>query len=163
MINIKIPTIKITLYDVICYNDGNGFDISDTYWDWGTYFECPLKWEDCHSYCDACMLLFALNIEFVKFKSDWFSPCKVTEFIENNREAFDRFLNEAYREGYRPCDGDRLNADEDKGYYELYMDAMEQLLIGNFSESKYERLFQLLTDGVEIPELKIKKESESEE
>jgi hypothetical protein len=60
-------------------------------------------------------------------------------------DAFKKFFNEENREGYRPMDYE--NADDstsDDGFYEAYLEGLESLLIGNYSEDDYEKLVLLL-------------------
>ena len=56
-------------------------DISDETYDWGTYISYTEDPEDAYErFCNFVME----NTEMVSYNSDWYSPCKVTEFILNN-------------------------------------------------------------------------------
>lgn len=133
----------MTLYEIISFS--GGFDICDEDWDWGIYFDFT---KDSNDSYDKCMEFMAKNIEVIKLKKDWYSPCKVAEFIGNNLEAFKKFFNEENREGYRPMDYE--NADDrasDDGFFEAYMEGMESLIAGNYTDSDYEKLLKYLNGG----------------
>lgn len=148
MITKEIKLEDVSLYQMICHV-GSGFDICDDEYDWGVYMDCYKSWEECDDYYDRIILLFALNIRCVKYNDDWYSPCKVSEFIAENIKAFRQFFNEENREGYRPMDYE--NADDshsDEGFYEAYMMPLESLIAGNYSEDDYEKLYKLLIKEV---------------
>ena len=124
---------------------GDGFDISDDDWDWGTYIEAYSP-EDVYDSYDRFMVYLAENIEIVKFNENWYSPCKVAQFIVEHQAAFRQFFNEENREGYRPKD--YKEADDptvDEGFYEVYLCGLESLMVGNYTEEDYSKLLKLLT------------------
>ena len=134
----------MTLYEMMKLK-GEGFDVSDNTWDWGTYIGY-VEDEDDLDYYDKFTLYLTKNVEIERYNDDWYSPCKVCEFIVAHQDAFRKFFNEENREGYRPMDyenGDDSTIDE--GFYEAYMMGLESLLVGNYSESDYKKLYTLLT------------------
>ena len=152
-IKTEIEPAAITLHQAIV-KTGYGFDIADKDWDWGTYFDCPATWDECNDYYDRCCLLFALNIKVEEIRQDWYSPCYVADFLWEHRDAFGKFFDEENREGYRPCDYSDIAPDEDTGFLEAYLEPFESLLIGNYSESDYKKLYFMLVSGVDpAPEL----------
>lgn len=144
--NYEIPKIENkTIYETLRLCNVNDMDICDDDWDWGICVQCEDNFEQCHDYYDKFMLLFCLNVVCLKFNREWYSPCKVCDFIEQNRKAFDKFLNEENRESCRPMDfTSKLCCDEDNGYYEIYMQSLEQLIAGQYSERQYEKLYKYL-------------------
>ena len=144
------PEANRPLYEVIREVNQDGFDICDNDWDWGTYFGCEMSWEKCRDFYEKCMLLFALNIKCIIFNDNWYSPCLVKEFIWENKEVFTKFFNEENKEDYRPMDyeGHELDPNVDDGFYEAYMEPMESLIEGNYSERQYKKLFEMLTKEV---------------
>ena len=148
----KAPKLSdVSFYEAMRSAGMDGCDICDVDWDWGIYLGVPEagSLDECEDSYDKLMLLFCLNIRCKEVRPDWYSPCYVAAFVEENRAAFDKFLEEENREGYRPSDYDApLKADEDEGYYEVYMQSMECLIAGNYCESDYEKLVRYLTEGV---------------
>ena len=145
----KAPEPKTTtLYEALVANKLDGCDICDNDWDWGIYLGIPeaKSIEDCEDAYDKFTLLLALNLKTKGLRSNWYTPCDVSGFIEEHREVFENFFNEENREGYRPMDYEGpLKADEDEGYYEAFMLPMESLIAGNYCDEDYERLVSLLT------------------
>ena len=148
-LNTKVPHLpeETTLQQALMANNMDGCDITDYDWDWGIYLGLPeaKSIEDCKDGYDMFCLLLCLNIKTKGIKTDWYTPCGVCAFIEENRKAFDKFLNEENREGYRPCDYRKpLKADEDEGYYDVYMRSMECLIAGNYADKDYYKLVKYL-------------------
>ena len=150
MIQTKKPLPeKISFFDACRYNQIDGADICDEDWDWGIFLSCPDegdidKLDDAY---DKFCLILCLNLTCQCVVQDWYTPCDVCSFIEKHRKAFDRFMEEENREGCRPSDyPEPLKADEDKGYYEVYMGTMENLIAGNYPEGDYEKLIRYLME-----------------
>lgn len=126
---------------------GDGFDIGDDIFDYGNYYGYDLDLKD---YYDKVLDFMASKIEFVKYQKDWYSICKITEFIEKYQEQFDEFLNQVYREEYTPsyiCEQEgieRIDCD-DELFYEIYIQMFGDLINGNFSEKDYKKLYTILT------------------
>lgn len=141
---------EISFYDACLLSHIDGADISDKDWDWGIYFGIPdgaKSIDDCEDSYDKFCFILSLNLKCEGIVPDWYTPCDVCGFIEAHRKVFDRFIEEANREGYRPSDFDEpLIASEDKGYYEVYMGTMENLIAGNYAESDYEKLVRYLCE-----------------
>ena len=146
----KIKSIKLSLFQTLQIAGSDGCDICDDIYDWGTYLGCPESWEKCTDYYDRCMLLFALNLRCDKYNESGYSVCHVTEFLWENREPFERFMNEENRRDYTPRywqkQGETIDPKEDGLFYDVYMTTFESLLIGNYSEPDYQKLYKYLTE-----------------
>lgn len=133
-----------TLLDAIKFV-GDGFDIGDDIFDWGNYFECYSDIKDCKDAYDKVQYVLAKNIEFVKYQKDWYSTCKITQFIEKYIDMFNDFLNEVWREEYQPRYFEKQYTSDDEEFYDIYLESMFSGLInGNYSESDYELLLKLM-------------------
>lgn len=132
------------LYDLV--KIAGGLDVSDNTFDWGTYFDfCDERDDGEIDWYNEFAIEVAKRTEIVKVNKDWYSPCKFTEMIVANMDAFRKFFNEENREGYRPMDYE--NADDattDDGFYEAYLAGLESLFIGNYCDSDYKKLTLLL-------------------
>lgn len=125
----------------------DGFDIADDIFDWGNYFGYDLESDD---YYDKLLDFMADHIEFVKYQKDWYSICKITDFIVKYQDKFDKFLNEVYLEEYTPkylCKKYNMPkiSEDDELFYDVYFDMFANLLNGNFSDEEYEKLYKILT------------------
>lgn len=141
----------MSFYDAMRVFKLDGCDITDPVWDWGVYLAKPeaLSLKSARDPYDKFLLILALNLQFDQYVPDWYSPCRVCEFIEANRQAFDKFLDEENQEGCRPSDySEPLRSNEDEGYFEVYMQSMEGLIAGQYSEGGYAKLVKYLTEGV---------------
>lgn len=125
---------------------GSGFDIGDETFDYGIYYDYDVNSE---SYYDRVLDFMAEKIEFVKYQKDWYSTCKITEFMESYQKQFDKFLNEVYCEEYTPqfiCNKykiDKITSD-DELFCDVYIELFDNLIKGSFGEKAYKRLFELL-------------------
>lgn len=141
---------EMSLYDCFRLVGEYGCDICDDIYDWGTYLGCQETWDKCHDYYDKCMLLFALNLTCIKYNDKAYSCCDVSKFLWKNREPFERFFNEENKRDYTPAywlkKGETIDPDEDGLFYDIYMESFESLLIGNYSESDYRKLYKYLTE-----------------
>lgn len=138
---------EITFYEACMNIKTDGADISDRDWDWGIYLGLPSEartLEKCEDGYERFCLLLAFNLHCKGIVSDWYTPCDVCGFIEAHRKTFEKFFNEENIEGYRPKDYGSPKADEDKGYFEAFMQPMECLLAGNYAESSYDKLVDML-------------------
>ena len=145
----KAPELKdSSLYGALIANKMDGCDICDEDWDWGIYLGIPSdvkSIDDCEDGYDKFCLLLCLNLKTKGIRPDWYTPCNVCGFIEEHRAVFEEFFNRESQEGYRPSDYDhKLKADEDKGYFEAFMEPMESLIAGNYCDSDYEELVKRL-------------------
>lgn len=148
MIQTKEPLPQRVSFFATCrFNQIDGADICDEIWDWGIFLSCPDKGDvaDLDDAYDKFCLILCLNLTCKKFVPDFYTPCNVCEFIEAHRKTFDAFLEEENREGFRPSDYPKpLNSNQDEGYYEVYMLSMENLIAGNYADSDYEKLVNML-------------------
>ena len=147
-ITTKAPELKETsLYEALLANRMDGCDICDNDWDWGIFLSLPDgdSVESCEDGYDKFCMLLCLNLRCKGIKHNWYTPCNVAGFIEEHRAVFEEFFNEENREGYRPSDYEGpLKANEDKGYFEAFMEPMESLIAGNYCESDYDKLVAML-------------------
>lgn len=139
---------KMCLFDVLKMNGIDGCDICDDAYDWGTYIGVPESWEKCSDYYDRCMLLFALNMTCVQYRPNGYTICDVAGFIWDNKEPFTKFLNQENRKEYKPSTykDETIDPEVDGVFYDVYMESFESLLIGNYSESDYRKLYKYLTE-----------------
>lgn len=127
---------------------GDGFDIGDDVYDFGTYFGC--EYEKPEDYYDKCLTLIASEIELVKYQPKWFSTCKITDFIKKHQTKIDKWLNENFVEDWTPKHfqkeyGVKKLTDDNEIFYELYIvEFFEKLCVGAFSEADYKEIYELL-------------------
>lgn len=145
----KVPEQQETsLYEALVAERMDGCDICDVDWDWGIYLGIPdgaKSIDSCEDGYDKFCFILCLNLKTKGIQPEWYTPCNVCGFIEEHRATFEEFFNEKNREGYRPSDYEGpLKPDEDKGYYEAFMEPMESLIAGNYSESDYDELVTML-------------------
>ena len=127
------------------FSDNYGFDIADDIWDWGNYFETPRNFKECkNDYYNLLMWHFANNIEIVKYQQDWYSICKVSEFIYKNIKAFNQFMNEENRDDYRPNEYEEIESVDDGLMVDIYLPTFENLINGNYSDDDYKKLCEYL-------------------
>lgn len=133
------------LIEFMEFSDNYGFDITDDIWDWGNYFETPRNFKECENdYYNLLMWHFANNIEIVKYQEDWYSICKVSEFIYKNIKAFNKFMNEENREGYRPNEYEEIESADDGLMVDIYLPTFENLINGNYSDDGYKKICEYL-------------------
>lgn len=130
----------MTIYEFMKFSDKDGFDIADEIFDWANYFGIDLHNTEKDSY-DVVMVYFANNIEMVCYRENWYSSCKVSEFIQKHRKAFDEFMRTTNNESYQPKEDVTI---DDEEFYDLYLMTFESLINGNYAEEDYEWLYDLL-------------------
>lgn len=142
----KTPKLEYkSLYEVLMLTGHEDMDICDSVFDWGSNMGCYKSFEDCNDYYDKLMLLFCLNITCTKVNEKWYSCCDISRFISEHQDTFDKFMNEENREGYRPQDySHKLDYEKDEDFYDLYLNTFESLIIGNYAESDYQKLYEML-------------------
>ena len=118
-------------------------DISDETYDWGTYISYTEDPEDDY---ERFMNFVMENTEMVSYNSDWYSPCKVTEFMLKYIDAFTKFFEEENGEAYRPSSYPGTDWANDETFYDVFLTSLESLLIGNYSEEDYSKLVAYLND-----------------
>ena len=130
----------MTIYEFMKFSDKDGFDIADEIFDWATYFGADLHDTTNDSY-NVVMVYFANEIEMVNYKENWYSCCKVSEFIQKHRMAFDKFMKQANNSAYHPDDEVTI---DDEEFCDLYLSTFESLVCGNYADEDYELLYELL-------------------
>jgi hypothetical protein len=133
----------MTIYEFMLFSREDGFDIADNIFDWGNYFGVDLHPYEQDSY-NVLMIYFANNIEMVNYNKNWYSSCKVSEFIQSHRQAFDKFMRMVNNENYQPDDSVTF---EDEEFCDLYLSTFESLINGNYAEEDYELLYELLLEN----------------
>jgi hypothetical protein len=150
---VELPTLECkSLYEAIMFTNGEGFDICDIDWDWGTYLGIEKDWKGCADketgkpdYYYAFMLFLAINIKCKEVRPKWYSPCYIGEFVKKNMNVLRDFFNKHNREGYRPMDYENADDDsKDDGFYEAYMLPLESMIEGNYCDSDYKELYYAL-------------------
>ena len=137
----------MTLKELIQIND-RGYDVCDDIFDWGTNYDYNINPKD---YYDKALDLMASEIEVVKVQPKWYTICKFSEFIEKYQNVFDKFFNEENKEEYTPkyaCKElgvVRLNKDMGE-FYDIYLESFASLLAGNYCESDYMKLYEMLKE-----------------
>lgn len=132
-----------TIADVMKFSDTDSLDIGDEVFDWGENIDYIPESNDGYN---RVMKYFINNIECIKYSKDWYSTCKVSEFIEKNIDKFNTFLNEAYQEQYQPQNQEKQYTikEDPEEFYDMYMDMMSSLLRGSFATSDYDLLADIL-------------------
>ena len=130
----------MTILEFMKFSNEDGFDIADEIFDWCDYFAINTITTEKDSY-DVVMMYFANNIEMVNYRKGWYSSCKISEFIQKHRKAFDEFMRTTNNEHYQPSDEVSI---DDEEFYDLYLMTFQNLIDGNYSDSDYERLYDLL-------------------
>ena len=130
------------IYEFMKFSNKWGFDIGDEIFDWGNYFEIDNYSLTKDSY-DVVMVYFANNIEMINYNEDWYSCCKVSEFIQSHRKAFDKFMEKCNSKYYQP--NDKVTMDDEE-FYDLYINTFANLINGNYAEEDYELLYDLLLE-----------------
>lgn len=130
----------MTILEFMKFSKKDGFDIADEIFDWATYFGFDFDSLEKDSY-DVVMTYFANEIEMVNYQENWYSCCKVSEFIQKHRKAFDLFMKEVNNERYQP---DEEVTIEDEEFCDLYLATFESLVCGNYADEDYDLLYELL-------------------
>ena len=133
----------MTIYEFMKFSNKDGFDISDEIFDWATYFGADLHDTTNDSY-NVVMVYFANEIEMVNYNENWYSCCKVSEFIQAHRKAFDKFMKECNNKNYQP--NEKITMDDEE-FCDLYLSTFENLVCGNYADEDYELLYELLLEN----------------
>lgn len=121
----------MTLYELIKQN--GGLDIGDNIYDWGNYFDFS---DDENDHYDRCMIIMAKEIEVEKINLEWFSCCKITEYLEKRKDTFTDFMNTFYDEMYKPINVEN----ETDEFFDYYIDLFTTLINGGWSDREYKWL-----------------------
>lgn len=138
-----VSNMKITLYELFTLCNITDTDIADNTYDFVVNFSCHLKKGQCHDHYELLMRKFATQIECDRFDVDTptMAHCDIYGFIKKNIDVFTRFMNEENKEDYQPQNYEEI---DDETFYDLYFNTFESLVVGNYGESDYEKLFKAL-------------------
>ena len=128
----------MTLYELV-KQDG-GLDIGDNIYDWGNYFD--FSDDDSDDY-DRCMVEMAKRIEVVKVNKNWFTTCKITQFLQDNEDVVTEFIDSFYDDEYKPQEEIESESEE---FYDYYFDLFTSLINGGWSDREY----KWLADRLEV-------------
>lgn len=136
---------QILLVDIA---GGNGLDIEDYTFDFLNYFECYKTFKECNDYYDKLMLVFGLNIK-VESGRDGFACCHISEFLREHHHTFKNFMIWAYREDslFNPKNWEKDYTIDDEEFYDTYLDTFKDLINGNFSDTHYKNLYEMLVEA----------------
>ena len=126
----------MTLYELV--KEDGGLDIGDNIYDWGNYFD--FSDDNCDEY-DRCMVVMAKEIEVIKVNPNWFSWCKITDYLEKHKDTFTEFMNTFYDDEYKPVEVENQSEE----FYDYYIDLFASLINGGWSDNEY----KWLTDRLE--------------
>ena len=121
--------------------DGECIDITGQIFDWGIAFGCSTSLEKCTDYYDRIQFLFGCNIKLIKLVPNWYTQTTIENFIFEHRKVFEKFMEETYKEEYI-YDWSTIQ-NESEEFYDVFLDLMQGLICGNFSEEDYELLWNL--------------------
>ena len=124
--------------------DGECIDITGQIFDWGIAFECSTSLEKCADYYDKIQFLFGCNIKLIKLVPNWYTQTTVENFIFEHRKVFEKFMEKTYKEEYI-YDWSTIQ-NESEEFYDIFLDLMQGLICGNFSEEEYELLWNLFME-----------------
>lgn len=129
----------MTLYELV-KQDG-GLDIGDNIYDWGNYFD--FSDDDCDDY-DRCMVEMAKRIEVVNVNPNWFTTCKITQFLLDNEDVITEFIDSFYDDEYKPQEEIEAESEE---FYDYYFDLFTTLINGGWSDNEYKWLADRLENN----------------
>lgn len=135
--------MKYTLLDAIIL--GGDRDITDDIFDYLNYFYCDTDnvLANSDDY-DKVQRWLGENIEAIRGDKD-IIVCKISEFIDSNRDIFDTFLNQVYKEKYQPRNMEYI-AKDSEDFYDYYMVMFSDLINGNFATSDYTKLLKIINN-----------------
>ena len=133
--------MKITLYELFQLCQIDNTDIGDDVYDWGVNFSCYIDKKKCTDYYSKLMRYFATQIECDHYQPKWYSNCFVSKFIKEHLDVFTKFFNEENNENYQPQKYEDI---DDELFYDIYMTSFESLIVGNYNDEQYEKLFKML-------------------
>lgn len=138
---------KLTLWQMMKLTNEDCLDITDEDWDWGIAM-CVNLDKDAEEgeepdWYDRFMKVICMNINVIKYQPDYYTITDIAKFMWDNKDIFEPWFNENNGEGYRPKDYPELEPNADTGFYEAYMEPMECLIAGNYSDEDYKELYRL--------------------
>lgn len=133
-------TIKELMKLTSCYD----YDIADEISDFYNCFVVNENEGDNNDSYDRLMDLFASSIEAVKVCKNGAMLVKLTEYINEHIEAFNKFMNEENKDCYKPKNYIKQFTIDDEGFYDLYINTMASLINGNYCDKDYTKLYNYL-------------------
>lgn len=144
---------KMSLYQLMKLTKEDCLDITGEDWDWGTAMCINLDSNDETDGYNNLMKLICMNIDVIKYQPDWYTITTIEDFMWDNKDVFEPWFNKNNRMGYRPKDYKHIDPKEDSGFYEAYMEPLESLICGNYSDSDYHDLYKkLIKKGIDAAE-----------
>ncbi|MGN1337359.1 MAG: hypothetical protein ACI4WW_02675 [Candidatus Coprovivens sp.] len=140
----------LKLFEFLELIDIDCLDICDDIWDWGVGFCIPnIENKNDFDYYDKFIMLLAHNIEIIKYQKNWYSQCNITKFIMENLKAFTQFMEEENIDEYNPSkylenEDEKDITDDNSIIIDVYLPTLESLIIGNYSNSDYEKIYNYL-------------------
>lgn len=119
----------------------DGFDIADDIFDYGVYFYATE--EEKNDYYEKVQLFIAKDLDIIELDTKDYSICKISEFMDKHRKAFDKWMNNNYYESWQPQNRAVATIDDEE-FYDIYIDLFNQIVCGNLSESEYKELYECL-------------------
>lgn len=131
--------MEMTIRQFSEFSGKYGFDIGDNTWDWGNYFECSKDIDGGYDeFCD----FVANNLVMICYRDNWYSTCKITEFLAKYDKAFRKFTNEYNGENWQLGDYE-IESDE---WFEIIFATFDSLINGNYNDNSYSALVKLLKE-----------------
>lgn len=131
-----------TLYDALNFV-GKGFDIGDGIFDFGIYFDYIKNPKNNY---EKVIDFFAKNILFERYNVNWYSTCKISDFLYKNKKAFAIFMKNNNKENYQIHNISKITLKCNE-MYDIFLPTFESLINGNYAESQYQELFKLLNQN----------------
>lgn len=123
----------------------DGFDIADDIFDYGVFFFASDVNVQKDDYYDQVQLFIARDLDIIKLDTEHYSICKISEFMDRHRKAFDKWMNNNYYEAYQPQNRVVATIDDEE-FYDIYIELFNDIVCGNLSESNYKELYGYLMD-----------------
>jgi hypothetical protein len=123
----------------------DGFDIADDIFDFGVFFFASDVNVEKDDYYDQVQLFIARDLDIIKLDTEHYSICKVSEFMDRHRKAFDKWMNNNYWEDYQPKNNPTYTIDDEE-FYEMYIQLFESVVCGRLSEDEYKELYGYLME-----------------
>lgn len=133
--------VELSLYDTSIFIDDDCFDICDGIFDYAVAFSVPYD-NELNDYYDKVLNYMAHNIICVK-GGGTYKTCKISEFMDAHRKAFDKWMNNNYDERWQPQNLEIATIDDEE-FYDIYIDLFNLIVCGGLSEEAYKELYEYL-------------------
>ena len=133
--------IELSLYDTSIFIDDDCFDICDDIFDYAVAFGVAYD-NELNDYYDKVLNYMAHNIICIK-GGGIYKTCKISEFMDSHRKAFDKWMNNNYYESWQPQNLEIATIDDEE-FYDIYIDLFNLIVCGNLSEEEYKELYEYL-------------------